>query len=437
MTMKRMLALLFALVMLVSAVSCGGPSLSSTGTGENPATAAETKEDAPPEKKYPTISHPLTKAEIDALPIANSSMTNEELRDLCVQYTTLMTSVVWTPSQSFRYECSYAGDADAAGNISISDGVRYGGLPYTSAASDLTPFMDLYDEKTGVLDVSKLGSNVGNVIGNNCATCVFWGWSRVSGSINYYGTVTMTQANGCLKLGPYTYDLTQTDFRTVGTGKICEQNGEQTMYESYALLRKADGVVMYNGGTTGHTRMVRENAQVVRNADGTIDGDKSTVKFVEQYSTQTSVQTEDGNVQFIGGMEREYTFKKLFSNHYIPFEIAELADSSKIQKGAVSLGLDKDTVTVEEVSNAKVQANYAISKTTVRVFEENGELAYENSAYGSAKGIGMQRTMEMSRILSAVNVRRNLKAGTKYKIEVQVRLGNGETITAYSGSVQA
>ena len=94
-------------------------------------------------------------------------------------------------------------------------------------------------------------------------------WARVVTSAYLGYTMFMTEANGFLPVGPYRYSKENvTQFIRGEDGyncqTICQENGPETMYESYALMKPADGLVC-----NGHVRMNSAMPTVVRNADGT------------------------------------------------------------------------------------------------------------------------------------------------------------------------
>ena len=54
---------------------------------------------------------------------------------------------------------------------------------------------------------------------------------------------------------------------------VVAENGEQTMYESYAMMKPADGVV-----APGHVRMNSAHPAVVRKEDGSYDMDLAAIE---------------------------------------------------------------------------------------------------------------------------------------------------------------
>ena len=92
--------------------------------------------------------------------------------------------------------------------------------------------------------------------------------------------------------------------------KLAAENGEQVMFESYALIQPADGL-----NNQGHIRLASSTATVVRNEDGTINGEKSWMLYCDQgcytsgYGRKHAQKTPDGDHYFVqGGIDVKVTF---------------------------------------------------------------------------------------------------------------------------------
>lgn len=379
------------------------------------------------ENGYPVIRRPFKRAELESLPIANDQMTEDELREICVRYALMETSIPWTPSRDLVYPCPTAKGADKYGNITCLKGNLYVGIPYTHAGRDYSNFLDFIDEETGVLQVDKLGEHPEKVIGNNCATSVFWGWARVTGSLSYSLTRFMMPSHGCTKLGTYEYDMSIKDFADFGTKKICTNNGEQVMFESYALAKKADGVVKNNGA--GHAMMVMEDAVAVRNEDGTINGEESYLYVVEQFSVRSVTETEDGAAERVGAVRNKKTFLDLYKDGNIVFRIPELAGLLPVQKAWVKHTFPEGELTLPDLAMARVYANYAISRVDLSLSANGKELHH---------AVGYGRVWEENRSFSLMELDLpETLSEPAADVKIAVRLGNGESFTAYEGKVIA
>ena len=112
----------------------------------------------------------LTQESIDALGIANSKMSAQELRELCLNYFKLQLSFLWTPSENVecypngspslygKYMQQYAGqetaEFDTNTGKALLEGTIYGGIPYQNVSTgNIYRWMEYYDESTGTMDL--------------------------------------------------------------------------------------------------------------------------------------------------------------------------------------------------------------------------------------------------------------------------------------------
>lgn len=112
----------------------------------------------------------LTQESLDAIGIASSDMTAQDLRELCLRYFKLHLSFLWTPSENVEcypngspslyeeYMQQYAGqenaDYDKNTGKALLTGNIYGGIPYqTVSTGNLYRWLEYYDESTGTMDL--------------------------------------------------------------------------------------------------------------------------------------------------------------------------------------------------------------------------------------------------------------------------------------------
>ena len=209
--MKRLLMLITACAMILSLLSCTAQeqpkeTLSATETAIETVTAtepiSETKEKETVEavEKLERVEENLLDRFVN-LPIANSSMTTDELRQICVDYVCLSVSFQWIPGQTYEY---ITGSMNKT--MKFEEGQLYGGIPYINKASgNLYRILEYYDKETGVLDLSYF-SNDNMVFGTACSGTTGWGWARVINSAKCGWTSGLNVKNGLLRVGPYVYD---------------------------------------------------------------------------------------------------------------------------------------------------------------------------------------------------------------------------------------
>lgn len=237
-------------------------------------------------------------------------------------------------------------------------------------------------------------------------------------------TVSMTQAQGCLKLGPYEYDTSIWEFTS--TRSVCTDNGRQTMYASYALWQPADGMVYYH--RTGHVQMVSTKPDVVYNEDGSIDGEKSTVCYMDQTSTKgvTPLQTEkNGELLQQGNVDKRVTFVELYDKGYIPFTFAEFTREGEFEKSEVKVvdyTLPETDLVLSELSAGTIKSNYLVSDVRLVFKNKRGkEIGTVWCPIDRAKSYSykLEHAFEDEAIAEMVKK----KAAT---VDIVVRIGTGE-----------
>lgn len=431
--MKKIIAMLLAAVTLLSLLSCGTElenGETNIGTGET-ATGAPVNTTKKPSGAanitYPTVSDPLTQADIDAIPIAKQGMTEDQLRQICIDFMQLQLSFLWTPNQSVDYE-SYA---DKPAQIKIR--VVYGGMPYVSYTTNaLYHLMHYYDETTGIMDIAAMGKNAPEIMGNQCSGNSFWGWARVCNTMDWGGTHFITPAHGAVLVGPYRYDTSRiNNFHASATftADVCKDNGEQIMFQSYAATKKADGLVRYDPNVGGHVMMVTE-VHVEKKGD-LIDGANSYLNIQDQAPSRTTVKVNNQSVQMQIGHARKFSFDQLFSEGYLPFTLKELIGQDPVEDATATYSHKETSITFDQLNNSTITANYAIAHINMTIRDKDGNVSYSkpivpkgDSAYNKVlrfSGLGFLRA----------TYDRALSEGCTITLSAQ--LGNGEVIELYNG----
>lgn len=465
--MKKFMCLLLIFVFLLGAVGCtsetpppettndGNTSLPPEETGdptnESPNEPSDSPADAPadsPSADDPTPNKNLwlTWERLNAIPVATDDMTTDELRQICLAYMRLQLTFQWSPSATLHYKIN-----SMSKEVNFYKGEIYAGLPYDSPShyGSLYTALDYFDTKTGILDVSDMnGDTLASIVGNHCSGACLWAWGRVSNSMRYsdaanstqhYATLTnhLTVPHGFLPVGPYEASATTVDWSdNEGTSLVCNANGEQVMYESYAAMLPADGVVTNylksNGKRTGHCKMIEAVPVVVRDGKGKIVGDLSYVMICEQADEYREETLPDGTTAiYQGAVMRKTTFKELWRDKYVPFTLAEFQGKNPVEKGFATLmnTTGGGAVTLSTLTSANLVANYAIAKADITVTDADGEVLYTHSKMPSA----MQTfSMSMGSIVGSLRVE-DLQAG--HTITVGVRISTGEYVEAFRYTV--
>lgn len=421
----RKLSFLLALLLLLPSVSCGTEPLDGASTSERQE-SEQTKmtETSNESYAYPEVCDKLSTERINAFPVASSEMTTDQLRELCVDFFAYCQSFAWTPTENYTYTIR-----SKSRDVTLEKGKVYGGLPYvTSGRGNIYRLMEYYDEKTGVLDVKKAGADP-VVFGNQCSFGSFWAWARVVNSASFGGTNHLVAKNGFLPIGPYKYDLTLSEFGTPNTKEICQTNGEQVMFRSYAQLMPADGIVQSMG--RGHVIMCASEAVVVENADGTINGEESYFTYIHQASSWSDQKQSDGTpfrAQTVPYSKK--TFAETYKEGYVPFTFAEFTGADPVEKSEVRFSHAKETMTVDELKLSVIDANYALSHAVVTVTDENGTELLRKTAFCTKAD---EKSFSLGSCLYPSELTGLAKNG--HTVTVTCRLSTGEIPTVYQGTL--
>lgn len=325
------------------------------------------------ESIYPEVPEKLSYEKLAMLPVITPDMTAYDRRKLCVDFFKFTNSFLWTPKTAF--------DHYPTGNSTIPKRLRlgklYSGLCYTSCScGNVYRILDYYDDKTGVLDFAVAHDQERRLIGSQCSTSVHWAWARVQCAARFDGCFNMVEKNGCRKVGSYQYDPQIEAFtEAYGTGHICKENGEQVMYESYALLQPGDALVYFT--TAGHVIMSRVKPWVDRDDDGKINPKRSHVMFLDQSQSWKFSLTPNGEeFAHMPCIDSVLTFEQLYNMCYLPITLEAFDEEYKAEEPWVKVNIFGETVTPEELKKATVTSNYALSDVYVTVKDTIGNQLY-------------------------------------------------------------
>lgn len=373
----------------------------------------------------------LTADRIRALPVAQRKWPLNRLRRLCTDAFRLQLSFAWTPAEDLEFP------RNQRSNTKLQKGVVYGGIPYAvGGLGNLYRWMEIYDEESGVMTVpDDLPREFHKIFCNQCSFGAFWAWSRVSNSLRYRLTNDMMDRNGCIPIGEYTYDQTLTDFADYTTTRICEENGRQVMFRSYAVLQEADGIVNFTTG--GHVRMISTAPVIVFNEDGSINGEESYTTFLDQAAKYHPMQQSDGSeYQVQGGVDTKITFEKLFTSGYLPFTIPEFCRI----KGRKRKYVDAATATLKGMNEegdtplkeCTVSSNYPISHLIFTAFDQNGEKA-ERFVWFPLRGKEAFARFDQGLDFLSEDERFKRLAQAYETITLSVIVGSGQEFTLFKG----
>ena len=430
--MKKLLSLLLAVLLAVSLfAACGG----------------EPAEQAPSETTYVskfksegefvTINDPVTWEKINSYPIKQAGMDITEARQICVDFMRYSKTALWIPDDYYPIWSDAVLHTDGSTpDRSMDGGIIYGGLPYISwATGSIYRLMDYIDESTGVVNMERAG-RVPLAFGNQCANGAYVGFARVINSANYGVTATMVQSDGFLRLGDYTYSDVLTRYaEEYGTPHIIQENGDEVMYESYAQLKAADGIVYWT--TAGHVVLVASDAVVVRDANGKIDPAQSYITVLDQTPTwKTATGAEGDQFTYQANVDEKWTFMKLLKGNYLPFTFAEWQGTDPIEETEVGVSHQGETITMQDVYKLKVTSNYYIMDLYLEVHDKWGNEVYK-LASRPIKDAGVKefRFFKNGENMDEWGSVDSLKAGGEYTAKIYMQLGTGERPTLWEGKL--
>jgi len=468
--MKRFFALLLLLATALPLFSCATePATTETQdntaptTAENQTAENKTTEEKPQEPQYekapaPTplagvqingtasdytkLKNALSWENICSFPIKRSDMTVQEMRELCVNFFRYCKTAVWICDQDVTFRRAKATNTPDK----MTAGTVYGGLPYVGLGSgNIYRLLDFLDPNTGVVDMSavidiantegdtSVVSETMKIFGNQCAIGAYWGWGRVINSASYSGTPSMTQIKGFIRVGPYTYEPFNdalTGFTSTNTTtKIVQANGRQTMYESYAQLHLADGLVYYT--TAGHVIMCSSEPVVVRNEDGSINDTKSYITIIDQATAwKTATNAAGDTYSYKSGVDTKMTFSQLYSGKYIPFTFKEFLGTDPVEPTECSFTHKAETITPVHLKAASVVSNYGISDAYAILKNASGEtvLTSVTRATGAHK-----KTLSFNSCVDTAAW--GEYAGKDHTVEIVMQLATGERYVIYRGKL--
>ena len=396
------------------------------------------KEQQPVEQKQPeqpqlSVPRPVTWADIDAVPVATSDMTEEELRQICIDFFRLQLSFQWTPKENFAYSIT-----TYEKHPELTPGVVYAGCPYMSPSNtgNLYRAMDFYDTETGVLDTTAMDAqDFAWLIGNDCVSGPFWGWARVVNSFIRYANSYLNQEYGCIPVGPYHYENISVWSEEANTKSVCEANGKQVMYASYAALKPADGVYyQFAEGKYSHMRMVSAAPNVVLDAAGNIDEVRSYITYIDQGSSWELYDLDGTDALVQGGLDEKVSFRELFDYGYLPFTWAELIGEDPVEPAKLTTNKPvPEQITLNELRLLQVTTNYTLSHITLELRDEKGSVTYEKTLYSQQR---LEQRAAVGGLVELDKITALLETGPQ-RATVTCRVSTGQLLTVCEGLLNA
>lgn len=311
--------------------------------------------------------------------------TVDELRKTAVRAMRDMVTIQWCTDKEIRYNKI---GAVSGKNYYHDPNEIYCGLPYADGQTNLFVWLEHYDKATGLVTFDGDGQWFNAKLGNTCAGSLMWGWSAVCNSLTgNYINYNMVMKYGCIPVGDYKYDTSITSYKEQHTRDICDANGMDVMFESYAKIQMADAIT---SSKTLHTMMSVIDAVVVRDADGKIDGENSYIVVQDQAAGKGPKFREeevDGKIHHFSGKTGYHaTFNWLWEKAYIPCTTVELAGLKPYEKAWVNFA--GACVCMEQLITGMFQSNYPMCLLKVEATDENGKKTRLHTMYFHRRHVG-------------------------------------------------
>ena len=430
--MKKFLILLLSVLLLVVCLlaACGGETAAPTETTEPKETTSVSAYKST--GTYPKLQGQLTWEGINAFPIKSSNMTADELRTLCVDFFRYSKTALWIADDDYTIYNSAGEEART-----VDKGKVYGGLPYVGVASgNVYRTLDYMDQETGVVNVKALGENP-ELFGNQCSIAAWWGWARVVNSAEFEWTYDAVRSRGFVPLGPHYYDPGLSRFSTkYGTDECCKENGMDTMMESYAELKKGDGIMYMT--TAGHIVMIASDAVVVRDAEGKIDPAQSYVTVLDQTTMWKTGTNEFGEeYTYEANVDAKWTFMTLYKGSYLPYTYKEFTGEDPVEDTEISFSHTGATITTDELFASHVKCNYGLVDIFALVHDAHGNEVLKVSSCAHKANMKTLKfvSQKSEKTLFQWGAWTDLSEDKEYTVTIVAQVGTGERLTLWEGKL--
>ena len=427
---KFLLAILALLLCLAVLVACGDQ----TDTPDTTAAPKETTSVSAYKSTgdYPKLQGQLTWEGVNAFPIKSSDMTADEMRTLCVDFFRYSKTALWIADDDYGIYNSSGEEVR-----SVDKGKVYGGLPYVGVASgNVYRTLDYMDQETGVVNVKALGENP-ELFGNQCSVAAWWGWARVVNSAKYEWSYDAVSRRGFVPLGPHYYDPGLSRFTNkYGTDECCKENGMDTMMESYAELKKGDGIMYMT--TAGHIVMIASDAVVVRDAAGKIDPAQSYVTVLDQTTMWKTGTNEFGEeYTYEAHVDSKWTFNTLYKGSYLPYTYKEFIGQDPVEDTQISFSHKGDTITADELFQSYVKCNYGLVDVFALVHDAHGSEVLKVSSCAHKAGMMTLKfvSQKSEKTLFQWGAWTDLSDDKEYTVTIVAQVGTGERLTVWEGKL--
>lgn len=322
-------------------------------------------------------------------------------RQLAVDYMKAMANIKWTAGIDMDYSTL------GAANLIYESGKTYLGMVYNNNKTGLEDFMSILDEDNNYIGtVHSWNSSPGN----SCATSVEHAWQQSSPSVEFSYSINMMpyyKETGVLPIGDIDWSL----YNEKNTYSIIDNTDKSVIFEAYALSLPGDGFIRYLD-TDGHAMMVTKEPVIVRNADGSINPDKSCVYLTDQNSRLTFAREYPSSWE----VDAEFTFNKALAGGYLPVTNAEFQSGVAPDATFDVSNYPKAEELAKGIINGNVKCNYCINVIRMELLSGD-EVVASSVSYPYARTVGYK---EMGKELGLKDL-----ASGKYTLKMTAEIGFG------------
>ena len=376
-------------------------------------------------------------AEETALTETEQAAILAQRRDIAETHMRKITSMIWRCEVDTLFAVTDSALPESASeNFLLVAGRLYQGLPYSFSGGSYNSWEELVTgpDESGVYAVTDMNwqmiSGGGGVarFGTDCSGAVTQAWSQIGASIRLQATKDMCPKYGYLRVGDYTASYDKIDDADI------QALDPQVMYAAYAQLQKADALVH-----NGHVRMA-VRVDVAYNTDGTINGEESTVTYLEQTrqlmreDVHHYDETLAEDVWELCGVDLTINFATLYKYSYQPITCLELIDATAgPETPAVADSLSSEDYGFENLfAGTLTTKNWVMDTVQMTITDQSGTPVQQAMIAAPRGGEGTRYKVPMSMFATEAPTRMlgyispdTLKAGD-YHCQVVCRLTTGQ-----------
>lgn len=310
-------------------------------------------------------------------------------RDLVEAESTRMATTLFMYDKNLGYSSA----SEDFSKLNLKADTYYAGIPYTSGCQSINAYLTnvAYTDEYGVnhMDTSAyIGPRWGFLLGASCADMAYWAQAQVSDTISYSYAANMTETTGLYKVGDYIYTT-----RIDSEGRVvladskadCTTNGDQKMFEAYALLQKGDVATSWDEDF--NHAIVIVGVHVERNSNGTINGTGSYITFDDlngNYGRSYTTTVNGKTITALTACRNDYTwtFNQIFNDGYLPMTCKELLTPEDPVGATVITDSEAGNLSFDTLIKGQLESNYYFSHAVMEIKDAQDNTVQKATRFG-------------------------------------------------------